>query len=122
MSEVVNSPDTKTETLPVAFTETAKEELHRLHANLELKQESVLRIGVKGGGCSGMSYLLAFDKIFPEVYFVDISSFFSSLIISDSFFNSLSNTSSAVISDIFTLLETVPLIAILLLPFSSLTL
>lgn len=63
MSEVVNSPETKTEALPVTFTETAKEELHRLHANLELKEESVLRIGVKGGGCSGMSYLLAFDKM-----------------------------------------------------------
>jgi len=63
MSEVVNSPETKTEALPVTFTETAKEELHRLHANLDLKEESVLRIGVKGGGCSGMSYLLAFDKM-----------------------------------------------------------
>ena len=30
--------------------------------NLELKDDAVLRIGVKGGGCSGMSYLLAFDK------------------------------------------------------------
>lgn len=47
---------------PVGFTPTAIEELHRLYDNLELKEDAVLRIGVKGGGCSGMSYLLAFDK------------------------------------------------------------
>jgi len=53
-----------TEKPPVNFTSTALEELHRLYESLELKEESALRIGVKGGGCSGMSYLLAFDK--PE--------------------------------------------------------
>ncbi len=52
----------KKEEPPVKFTESAVEELHRLYENLELKEDSVLRIGVKGGGCSGMSYLLAFDK------------------------------------------------------------
>lgn len=51
-----------TENPPIGFTSTALEELHRLYDNLELKEDSVLRIGVKGGGCSGMSYLLAFDK------------------------------------------------------------
>lgn len=49
---------------PVGFTSTALEELKRLYNSLELKDESALRIGVKGGGCSGMSYMLAFDK--PE--------------------------------------------------------
>lgn len=47
---------------PIGFTNSALEELHRLNDNLELKDDAVLRIGVKGGGCSGMSYLLAFDK------------------------------------------------------------
>jgi iron-sulfur cluster assembly protein len=28
-----------------------------------LAEDQYLRIGVKGGGCSGMSYLLAFDHI-----------------------------------------------------------
>ena len=50
------------ETAPVTFTTSAMEELHRLQANLELAEDAYLRIGVKGGGCSGMSYLLAFDK------------------------------------------------------------
>lgn len=47
---------------PVTFTTSAMEELHRLQSSLDLADDSFLRIGVKGGGCSGMSYLLAFDK------------------------------------------------------------
>jgi iron-sulfur cluster assembly protein len=47
---------------PVNFTATALEELKRLKNTLSLESESFLRIGVKGGGCSGLSYLLAFDK------------------------------------------------------------
>jgi len=43
---------------PVGFTSSALEELKRLYSSLELKDESALRIGVKGGGCSGMSYML----------------------------------------------------------------
>jgi len=50
------------ETAPVTFTKSAMDELHRLQANLALSEDAFLRIGVKGGGCSGMSYLLAFDK------------------------------------------------------------
>jgi iron-sulfur cluster assembly protein len=50
------------ETAPVKFTSSALAELHRLQASLELSDDQYLRIGVKGGGCSGMSYLLAFDK------------------------------------------------------------
>jgi iron-sulfur cluster assembly protein len=49
-------------TAPVKFTPTALEELHRIYDNLEVKEDAVLRVGVKGGGCSGLSYLLAFDK------------------------------------------------------------
>lgn len=47
---------------PVKFTANALAELHKLRANLNVGDDQYLRIGVKGGGCSGMSYLLAFDK------------------------------------------------------------
>lgn len=46
---------------PVSFTPAAMEELNRLIATLDLGEARYLRIGVKGGGCAGMSYLLAFD-------------------------------------------------------------
>lgn len=44
------------------FTEGAMEELRRIRETLAPGEEAYLRIGVKGGGCSGLSYLLAFDK------------------------------------------------------------
>ncbi len=50
------------QTAPVSFTDGAIEELNRLRSSLVTAEESFLRIGVKGGGCSGLSYLLAFDK------------------------------------------------------------
>ncbi len=50
------------EAAPVTFTQTAFEELMRLKGDLKLAEDQFLRIGVKGGGCSGLSYLLAFDK------------------------------------------------------------
>ena len=46
---------------PVSFTPNALEELKKVMAaatNLENK----LRIGVKGGGCSGLSYVLGIDQ------------------------------------------------------------
>lgn len=47
---------------PISFTEGAKTELLRLMQTLNISNEQGLRIGVKGGGCAGMSYLLAFDS------------------------------------------------------------
>jgi len=47
-------------TIPVSFTPSAIDELKRLYA---AKQESFfLRVGVTGGGCSGLSYVLDFDE------------------------------------------------------------
>ncbi|MEO6682110.1 MAG: iron-sulfur cluster assembly accessory protein [Ginsengibacter sp.] len=45
---------------PIAFSSSAIKELHRL-VKLEENAGKFLRIGVKGGGCSGMSYLLGFE-------------------------------------------------------------
>ena len=47
---------------PVKFTEGAVAELKRLMNEPGFDTSSVLRIGVKGGGCSGLSYMLGFDK------------------------------------------------------------
>jgi iron-sulfur cluster assembly protein len=47
------------ETLPVQFTPSALDELKRLWASQP--SGSFLRVGAKGGGCSGLSYVLEFE-------------------------------------------------------------
>jgi iron-sulfur cluster assembly protein len=49
-------------TTPVTITEGAIKELQKLMAKEDFDQSQVLRVGVKGGGCSGMSYILGFDQ------------------------------------------------------------
>jgi iron-sulfur cluster assembly protein len=53
-------------TAPVKFTDSTVAELRRLMAAPDFKKDSFLRIGVKGGGCSGLSYILAFEERKPE--------------------------------------------------------
>lgn len=50
---------------PVKLTAGAITELRRLIADPGFDSSNVLRIGVKGGGCSGLSYVLGFDKLSP---------------------------------------------------------
>lgn len=45
----------------VTLTDAAKSEVARLIKENSL-EDSVLRMGVRGGGCSGLSYTLGFDK------------------------------------------------------------
>ena len=47
--------------IPVTLTTPAKEEIKRLMNEDGFNTENFLRIGVKGGGCSGMTYVLGFD-------------------------------------------------------------
>ena len=47
---------------PVSFTAGAILELKRLMREPGMGPEKKLRIGVKGGGCSGLSYVLGFDE------------------------------------------------------------
>jgi iron-sulfur cluster assembly accessory protein len=47
---------------PVTFTSSAVTELNRLMNEEGFDKTNVLRVGVKGGGCSGMTYILAFDQ------------------------------------------------------------
>ena len=46
---------------PVTFTEDAVKEITRLMNEESFDTSKFLRIGVKGGGCSGMTYILGFD-------------------------------------------------------------
>lgn len=48
-------------TNPVTLTPGALAEVRRLMAQEGFDTTQVLRVGVKGGGCSGMSYILGFD-------------------------------------------------------------
>jgi iron-sulfur cluster assembly protein len=46
---------------PVTFTNGAIEEVKRLMGEPDFDTSRILRVGVKGGGCSGLSYVLEFD-------------------------------------------------------------
>jgi iron-sulfur cluster assembly protein len=46
---------------PVKFTQSAVTEIKRLMAAPDFDASQKLRVGVKGGGCSGLSYVLGFD-------------------------------------------------------------
>lgn len=47
--------------IPVQFSASALKELGRLMSLETHDHKQSLRIGVKGGGCSGLSYVLGFD-------------------------------------------------------------
>ena len=49
------------DTVPVRLTEGAKREIKRLMQAPDFDSTQKLRLGVKGGGCSGLSYVLGFD-------------------------------------------------------------
>jgi iron-sulfur cluster assembly accessory protein len=48
-------------TTPVTLTPGAIVAIRKLMAQVSFDTTQVLRVGVKGGGCSGMSYILEFD-------------------------------------------------------------
>lgn len=58
---------------PVSFTAGAIQEINRLMQEPGFDNTQLLRIGVKGGGCSGMTYVLGFDqqKESDQVYELD---------------------------------------------------
>jgi iron-sulfur cluster assembly protein len=51
-----------TVTAPISLTEGAKKEIKKLISQQELSSDFGLRVGVEGGGCAGMSYVLGFDQ------------------------------------------------------------
>ena len=64
-------------TNPVSFTDSAKAEIKRLIETSTDDLKNKLRVGVKGGGCSGMTYVLEFDEQKPndQVFEADTFSF-----------------------------------------------
>lgn len=53
---------TVTTTEPISLTVGAITQLQRLMSEKNVPEHYGLRIGVKGGGCSGFSYVLGFDE------------------------------------------------------------
>ncbi|MFD1768478.1 HesB/IscA family protein [Sphingobacterium suaedae] len=56
------SLETVTAAAPVSLTDGAVQELKKLIDQQEIGADFGLRVGVEGGGCSGMSYILGFDQ------------------------------------------------------------
>ncbi len=55
--------------MSITLTEAARKEVLRVIKENDLK-DSVLRMGVRGGGCSGLSYTLGFDQEVSPTDFV----------------------------------------------------
>ena len=60
-------------TSPVALTDSAAIELKEIREKENIPSDKYLRVGVKGGGCSGLTYILDFETKaeFDEVYEVN---------------------------------------------------
>lgn len=52
--------------MAVALTEKAANEVKRIMQEQKFDADTVLRVGVAGGGCSGFQYSLGFDKTYDE--------------------------------------------------------
>ena len=65
MSEVLttNAPVMEDD---IILTERAAQEVRAIKEKNNIPENHLLRLGVKGGGCSGLSYVLAFDDNIKE--------------------------------------------------------
>lgn len=52
--------------MAIVITEKAAAEVKRIIEDQKLAENTVLRVGVTGGGCSGFSYALGFDEKYDE--------------------------------------------------------
>lgn len=69
----MDTTNVETQTPIISLTDSALKEVKRL-INVQGIEEGGLRLGVKGGGCSGLSYTINFDdKIgqYDQVYEID---------------------------------------------------
>jgi iron-sulfur cluster assembly protein len=51
--------------LPILITDRAMEEVFHILNTKNIPKNYGLRIGVRGGGCAGVSYVIGFDKVKP---------------------------------------------------------
>lgn len=51
---------------PITISEKAEVEIKNIMTHKNIPEDYSLRVGVKGGGCGGMSYALGFDKVKDE--------------------------------------------------------
>ena len=61
MSADITSAAKKTVSTPITITPSALEHLTELRKELGVDEAHHLRVGVRGGGCSGFEYQLGFD-------------------------------------------------------------
>jgi Iron-sulfur cluster assembly accessory protein len=54
--------DTSAQDTPIQISPNAAREIRKIINKKNIPDGYGLRVGVKGGGCSGMSYVLGFDK------------------------------------------------------------
>ena len=68
MAETVDIQETKETTRDgVVLTDKAITEVGKIREEQSIPEGFYLRMGVKGGGCSGFSYALAFDENLNEL-------------------------------------------------------
>ncbi|MCF8238320.1 MAG: iron-sulfur cluster assembly accessory protein [Saprospiraceae bacterium] len=54
-------PTNTIDTQPISLTEGAIQALNKIRQDEAIPDDHFLRVGVKGGGCSGFTYVLGFD-------------------------------------------------------------
>jgi iron-sulfur cluster assembly protein len=54
--------ETLTDTKMLTLTSSAIAQLKKIKSEQQISDNHGLRVGVKGGGCSGFSYILGFDQ------------------------------------------------------------
>ena len=59
-------PETLEATQEITITEKAVLEIHSIRQENSIPEHYALRVGVKGGGCSGLTYSLGFDADIRE--------------------------------------------------------
>jgi len=61
-----NLNSTETEMFPITLTDKAMNQIKRLIAK-DGRPEVFLRLGVKGGGCSGLEYVMKLDTVHKSI-------------------------------------------------------